>query len=1353
MSPTTPTSERTRRRAEEIFLEIADCPTDEVGVLVDRHCGGDEALRREVDRLLAEDRAVGGFLEVDPTDPLIGAEFHDFRIVRRLGQGGFGVVYRAEQLRPVQRPVAMKVLRPGMNSPQIIARFEAERQTLARMEHPGIARLIAAGQTTDDRMWVAMELVEGAPIDAFCDRERLDISARLRLFIEVCEAVQHAHQRGVIHRDLKPSNILVARPDGSDRPVSRIIDFGVAKALLDDATTMPPDDPDATVFMEPDAMTTHATAARGRESRTALGPTVHGQMIGTPEFMSPEQAAGDLTLMDTRTDIYALGVVLYYLLAGVLPFDPKELRQGSLADVRRRLLESDPPRPSTRLRRLPPDTRDACARRRGVDAHRIVRRLRGDLDWIVAKAMARNREDRYASASELAADVTRHLEGAAVLAGSPGVRYRAWKFVRRNRTAVAAAMFVTIAVTLGLIGTAWGLVAAQRERDVAMVSAEAAIRSAAAAQRQSYNATIAATIAAIGSGDSSAAIAMLDSADAEQRGWEWSHLQARVDRSAVAVQVDDGSIHDLHVEPDGSVLTGGISGRLHRLRPDGSVELLATLEGEIRSIDADPASGLFLVALTNVDGSSTGDRRAVVAIDRDDGSVRWRLDGAVAGSHAIDRSSATPTTAAVATPEPPELLRVALADGAVLARVPVVGRPSMTAVEPDGTFILSTRHRGSHFSLVSWRPDGDIENWDSGSVFERQAIDPIIGRVHFTVWTDGHGAFADWRTQRIGKIAERTGFDRVALATDRSTGLIAVGEGSDIILWEEQQERLVERLSGHRGSVRVARFSDDGSTLASADAEGEVRLWPLPAVPSPLTIDSPSRWATRGSAVASTTGRVVTGTWGAVRIWNAVTGDLERAINHGGHHVDRVAIDPSGTRAVIWGRDFGPSLIEFDGDGPPIHLIPEIGGDRSGGHSAGGWRADGRTFRFVTTAASDDGVNEFIDIEIPARAGDDGRMPPATLLRRRPLDPERPTTMPLLAELGDTSIVVLGDERGILLAIDDDGSRRVVHDFGPPAAIATDPPRRRIAVIDRDGVATMLDADTATVRWRRELAALPVAAAAFSKDGTRLAIAAGIGRIEMRETIRGDLVATLPHDAGSISSIAFLDDDAALVAGSRERAFITLDGVSLPPSSARRRADVHRVRTVADRLYSHLWTSRRILAADLALLESIAPEMITDHDFRDAVIDHVRRRGDHLSSLTSNALQHLRWHDSGTHRGFIIAALETLRLAEPDGRVRWDPTYALAHRLDGEHGVAQSVLREWFENALASESPPRAIDWALLALIERSAGDEDAALEAWRVAQSLGIGPASGTTPLGAMIVDEALESFGRPLQPRRPPD
>ncbi|MHC4137621.1 MAG: serine/threonine-protein kinase, partial [Planctomycetota bacterium] len=423
------------KQVEELFQQAMDLPADQRSRFLDDRCRSDAALRREVESLLRCGReAPESFLERPPGSApwpadAPGTTIGPYKIIEAVGEGAFGDVYLAEQTTPVRRRVALKIVKLGMDTKQVVARFEAERQALALMDHPNIAKVYDAGATESGRPYFAMEFVPGESLTAYCDEHRLDTDQRLHLFLQVCDAIQHAHQKGIIHRDIKPSNLLVERI--GDHHVPKVIDFGIAKAMGFSLT-------ERTLYTE------------------------EGQLIGTPEYMSPEQAELSGLNVDTRTDIYALGVVLYELLVGVSPFDPKTFRVGAIQDIQRRIREDQPPTPSTRISRLGPAAQD-CADRRGMDPSSLRRRLTGDLDWIIMKAMEKECSRRYASASELAADIERHLRHEPVLAGPPSTVYRLGKFVRRNKTLVGGVMISLALLVAGAGAVTWQLMQTREE--------------------------------------------------------------------------------------------------------------------------------------------------------------------------------------------------------------------------------------------------------------------------------------------------------------------------------------------------------------------------------------------------------------------------------------------------------------------------------------------------------------------------------------------------------------------------------------------------------------------------------------------------------------------------------------------------------------------------------------------------------------------------------------------------------------------------------------------------------------------------------------------------------------------------
>lgn len=556
-------------KAKSIFLAATlELTTEARAAYIKKACGGDANLRARVEALLAAHDAASGFMRSnagdapnlgdvgDALDPdmagdtrvpaeRVGDRIGQYKLLERIGEGGFGRVFMAEQQRPVSRRVALKVIKPGMDSRMVAARFEAERQALALMDHPHIARVFDGGVTDaslGSRPYFVMEYVKGDPITRFADAHKLSLRERLDLFTQVCHAVQHAHTKGVIHRDIKPSNVLVSMTDG--RPFAKVIDFGIAKSLASPLT-------EKTLF------------------------TAHAQLIGTPEYMSPEQAEGSPDI-DTRTDVYALGVLLYELLTSSTPFEANRLRSAAFAEMQRIIKEEEPPAPSMRLSRdLSALASKAAARQ--IEPSKLSTQVKGELDWIVMKALDKDRARRYESASQFAQDVERHLDGEAVEAAPPSVGYRVRKFVRRNKGRVITAIAVAGALAIGLFIAATFFVRSERlSTRLALANAELADgreKEARAAQAEAEKQRVAieqerekATLAEYTARlkhvrdllfqqtpRNDEALAELDACSPEHRGWEWDHLQRIFACQMIEYGPNDRAVRTC-ISPDGSLV-------------------------------------------------------------------------------------------------------------------------------------------------------------------------------------------------------------------------------------------------------------------------------------------------------------------------------------------------------------------------------------------------------------------------------------------------------------------------------------------------------------------------------------------------------------------------------------------------------------------------------------------------------------------------------------------------------------------------------------------------------------------------------------------------------------------------------
>jgi WD40 repeat protein/serine/threonine protein kinase len=806
-----------------------------------------------------------------------------YAIVRPLGEGGMGAVYLAEQQEPIRRTVALKLIKLGMDTAEVVARFEAERQALALMDHPNIAAVLDAGATPDGRPYFVMEYAPGAPITDYCDRHALGTRARLELFMTVCAAVQHAHQKGIIHRDLKPSNVLVTEVD--NHPVPKVIDFGIAKATDQRLT-------ERTMF------------------------TQQGLLIGTPEYMSPEQAELGAVDIDTRADIYSLGIILYELLTGVVPFTPTRLREGGFSELQRIIREEEPVRPSTKLGATPPPA-GVTAGGPGTRAT-LVHELRGDLDWITLKALEKDRARRYASAAELAADVGRHLKDEPVVARPPTVSYRVQKFVRRNQLGVTAAAVVALAVVGGLIASlilyrqadrarrdadlrrteavsAKNEAAANaeserrqrtladeasreagRQREVAQQEAEAA-RAATAradeqrllAEQQACGANILAADISLRAGDGFEAHRRLESCPLSMRTWDWQYLDRTIDASEYQLDAA-GWIQSLSFTPDSSriqaiTLDGlGYGGRAH-----------------LASSHLEAGNSTLVVSPAEIALAASRDGRFIVTSD-------WRVQTVLADPQ---HSEILIAQGPASSPSPPPN-HLRLRDVVAGRDIAVLDLPQAgTWRGHTAGLVKFLKGGGLEIPIPEISPSGAttrgtpmtraLESVGSGgaSVVTLGGLFPYIADAVFS--PDGHRVAAwswsndisVWDVDAGHKLGTLTGH------TDTLTGVVFSGDGKRVVagsydrrvlVWEVNQESPVATLDNGGAPVIAVAITPDGKQVAAGGADGTVRCWTVPdghliwsrtTTPSHALVFSPDgRFLVSGSED------------GIVRLWEAASG-------------------------------------------------------------------------------------------------------------------------------------------------------------------------------------------------------------------------------------------------------------------------------------------------------------------------------------------------------------------------------------------------------------------------------------------------------------------------------------------------
>jgi WD40 repeat protein/serine/threonine protein kinase len=1138
-----------------------------------RECAGDDRLRERIEEMLESDAPAAEYFrapqpefqgqapEPEPNLPgpnstvvgYGGEAIGCYRLLEKLGEGGFGTVYVAEQTQPVRRRVALKVIKAGMDTREVIARFNTERQALALMDHPNIAKVLDAGSTNADRPYFVMELVQGTRTTEYCDQERLGIPQRLALIISVCRAVQHAHQKGVIHRDLKPSNILVVVQDGV--PVPKVIDFGIAKAT---------------------------------EGGLTYG-TVHTQLhqlIGTPAYMSPEQAELTGLNVDTRSDIYSLGVLLYELLTGFTPFRDEELIASGWDGMRRMIREKDPVPPSTRLsqslRTAESKTENPisnpAASPRGLPVKEQIAQLKGDLDWIVMKCLEKDRNRRYETANGLAMDIQRHLQNEPVMAGPPSKIYICKKFIARHRWAVVANAIIVLLILASFIGTSLGLRRAtaariQADQNAARASqladaarsAETAARVAQTnALRQAYSASMLSASDALERGQIDAVRHYLDSAPMDLRGWEWRHLSSRLDLS-IRVHNYPRMNTQLHVLPDGlsyyDVSDKPIGGIRRWDMETG--QLLATLPTR-RTYNNSwlVAGGKQLIAQTCDDGP---------------GAVEvWDVErGALLASHpAPNFVHAAPDGSRVAYMDGQKLHIMDTRSGVTRASA-ALPFPNTMCFQPDGRRLAVSSSFGK-VALV------DTESLQVLNTFEAHRNNVVgfgfspDGRWLATGSMDNTIRITDVGVNPPTAVATLRGqpgwIDHLRFSPDGSL-LVSASQDRTLRLWETKtgEPRAVLQTEGADPS-----FLPDGRTLIVGDAQG-VRFW---------DIGSLDAWVLRGHrgyvypVLLSPDGATIySGGWdgyagqpGSVRFWDAATGDEIAATGPADAYVRAAVLSADGSRLAI-------SVTPQNGTSSRIDILDTATG---------------------TTVASADGLGAIIDALALDPAGDsliwidttqgvarraDVRTGLAQKSTKLFAGSGGPNFLPRVAWSPDgATIAVCNWSEGTvdpLNAQSLEPIRRWPHGHGAVLlSLAFSPDSRRLLTSSADGIARVWDAATGTRLHDLVGHASRVLCAVYSPDGKRIASGGDDSNVRIWDAETFDQVARLSGHEDYVYSLAWRADSQQLISGSGDNTVRIWDTQPLKERIQARRERqtiLGQVEPMVQRLFAELGDAYKVI--------------------------------------------------------------------------------------------------------------------------------------------------------------------------------